>query len=279
LHGVDAFIYGGVTRRADGTYLASLKMMNVYNGVIEWADLIRMEDAPAPRGDGSAGGTGAQGMVSIPAGLFLMGTNDGPRHAAPLHQVNLPAYRIDEGEVSNAEYQKFVLARNYRAPVGWVGTSYPEGAGDLPVVGVNWVDARRYCEFAGKRLPSEQEWEKAARGPGGQKYPWQGNTFSPSFTVTRESGRKLPLAVNEPTRDVSPYGVKHLAGNVREWVEDTFAAYQANARISDPRFGRERVVRGASWATDYHSAPAYFRGASNPSLAWQDLGFRCASSP
>ena len=282
LYGVDAFIYGGIKRRSDGTYLASLKMMNIFNGVIEWADLIPMHEMPltaAMSGESGADGVKAPpGMVYVPEGAFVMGSNDGQGLAAPQHRVKLYGYFIDVSEVSNSEYERFVKARRHRAPVGWKNNTFPPNSGSLPVVGVTWEDAKRYCQFVGKRLPSEEEWEKAARGANGVTYPWGSDTFSPGFTVTRESGRKVPVPVFQEVRDTSPYGVRNLSGNVREWVADALQPYRGSSGMSDPRFGKERVVRGGSWATTYETAAAYYRGSSNPSLAWQDIGFRCARS-
>jgi formylglycine-generating enzyme required for sulfatase activity len=281
LYGVDAFIYGGIKRRPDGSYLASLKMMNIFNGVIEWADLITMREAPLSAALNGKPGTAPAtppGMVFVPEGPFVMGSNQGQGIAAPQHSVKLYGYFIDETEVSNAEYQRFVESRRYRPPVGWNGRAFPRGQGDLPVVGVTWEDAKRYCEFVGNRLPSEEEWEKAARGINGVAYPWGSDTFSPGFTVTRESGIKSAVAVHQQTRDVSPYNVRHMAGNVREWTADSLRPYPGGSGMADPRFSKERVVRGGSWATTYESAVTHYRGSSNPSLAWQDLGFRCARS-
>jgi formylglycine-generating enzyme required for sulfatase activity len=285
LYGVDAFFYGSVTRRQDGAVLASMKLLNVYNGVIEWADLIRIDEAAA--GPGAKAGPGAgpaapAGMVLIPAGSFVMGSSSEGGDASPAHQVMLPAYFIDGTEVSNAEYQVFVAKRGYRPPaciqgtVCWNGVAPAPGSQDLPVVGVNWDDAQQYCRFAGKRLPQEAEWEKAARGSAGQPYPWTGQNFSPGYAVTRESGKKRPDPVQSAGRDISPYGVKHLAGNVREWVADVLKAYPGSE--AKPSAGRERVVRGGSWATDQRPTVAWYRGSSASNLAWPDVGFRCAKS-
>lgn len=275
LYGVDAFLYGTVSRRTDGGYLASLKLMNIYNGVIEWADLIRLDEGGPQAPGAPAMGAAPPGMVFITGGTFLMGNNGEPFESAPLHQVNVGSFFIDITEVSNQQYERFVQERSYRPPVGWNGPTAPPGRQDLPVVGVSWDDAQAYCRWAGKRLPLEAEWEKAARGSSGQPYPWSGGTFSGAFAVTRESGKKQPDPVFSAGRDVSPYGVRHMAGNVREWVEDVFLPYPGS-RGSNSKYGRERVVRGGSWATDQRAALVYMRGSSNPNLAWQDVGFRCA---
>jgi len=279
LYGVDAFIYGTITRRQDATVLASLKMLSIYNGVIEWADLIKVEEGPAgpgPAGAPPRGPAPPPGMAYVPGGAFVMGSNAEP-DAAPAHQVAVNAFFIDVAEVSNLDYQRFVIERKYRAPVGWSGNAAPAGTQELPVVGVSWDDAQQYCRFVGKRLPDETEWEKAARGSNGQMFPWVGQSFSPGFAVTRESGKKHSDPVQSAGRDVSTYGVKHLAGNVREWVFPFFQPYPGGS-TSNPKFGRERVVRGGSWATDQHAALAWYRGSSNPNLAWQDIGFRCAKT-
>ncbi|MBI4084206.1 MAG: SUMF1/EgtB/PvdO family nonheme iron enzyme [Candidatus Lambdaproteobacteria bacterium] len=280
LYGVDGFIYGAISER-DGNYIASMKMMNIFNGVIAWADLIKME-AGAGKGEPGAvaGGGGAPavpGMAYIPEGEFVMGANGVELDSRPAHQVTVrKGYYLDTGEVSNAEYLKFVRSRGHRAPYYWAGGNPRPGEEGLPVVGVTWEDARKYCRFVGKRLPSEAEWEKAARGTGGQTYPWAGTSFSPSFTVTVESGRKAPVEVDAQNRDLSPYGVRHLGGNVREWVNDAFLPYTGAAK--DPRHEREKVVRGGSWATTSAAARTFFRGSSNPNNVWPDVGFRCAKA-
>jgi iron(II)-dependent oxidoreductase len=281
LYGVDAFLYGSVSRRQDGAVLASLKLLSVFNGVIEWADLIRLDEAAGAAGArtaASAGPPAPAGMTLVPAGPFVMGSNGEGGDPAPAHQVTLPAYFIDVAEVSNAEYQKFVAERGHSPPVvGWTGATPAPGSFDLPVVGIGWDDAQEYCRYAGKRLPQEDEWEKAARGTAGQKYPWAGQNFSPGFAVTVESGKKHPDPVQVAARDVSPYGVKNLAGNVREWVADIFLPYPGAAG-GNPKFRKERVVRGGSWNTDQHTTVAWYRGSSASNKAWPDVGFRCAKS-
>lgn len=275
LYGVHAFIYGRIKKRKDGSFQAALQMMSIFKGVIEWADLIKIKPqgaqaaltAQTPRDMPTA----PPGMVYIPPGEFMMGANDGPPAARPLRRISLLAYFIDVNEVTNAEYLKYARARKYRKPVSWRTGTFQAGTGDHPVVGVNWEDARRYCAYLGKRLPNEFEWEKAARGTAGHVYPWGSNTFSPGFTVTRESGRKASVSVQQATRDLSPFKVKFMSGNVREWVQDR-ANHQAKGR------GGKRVVRGGSWATTYRAAAGYHRDSSDPSLAWPDLGFRCAQS-
>lgn len=277
LYGVDAFLYGTLSRRPDGGYLASLKLMNIYNGVIEWADLIRLDEGGSTAANSPANSNIPIGMVHVSSGVFLMGNNGEPLESTPLRQVNVGPFYIDMQEISNGQYQRFVKERDYRPPVGWNGPMAPAGKEDLPVVGVSWDDAQAFCRWMGKRLPLEAEWEKAGRGSSAQPFPWTGNAFSPGFTVTRESGKKQPDPVQAPTKDVSPYGVKNLSGNVREWVEDMFLPYPGG-RGSNSKYGRERVVRGGSWATDQNAAVLYYRGSSNPNLAWQDVGFRCAKT-
>ncbi|MCZ6627416.1 MAG: SUMF1/EgtB/PvdO family nonheme iron enzyme [SAR324 cluster bacterium] len=280
LYGVDAFIYGGVTRRADGTVVASLKMLNIFNGVIEWADLIKVSASSAASQQGTArapgGGKGAAaGMVLVPSGEFLMGTNGSPKQSNPLHKVTLPSFFIDATEVTNQQYAKFVKQRRYRAPHYWGGKTVPAGQGSHPVVGISWEDARRYCKFMRKRLPKEAEWEKGARGTRGHTYPWGAKTLSPGDTISRESRSTGSVPVNQHTRDISPFGLRFMAGNVREWVTDTYKPYTGSGGRAGKSSGK-RVIRGGSWAKNQVSARTYYREGSLPNNAWQDVGFRCA---
>jgi len=243
-----------------------------------------------------------QDMALIPAGTFTMGTNDMDANQKaiefgiikpwfedehPAHPVQLPAYYIDQYEVTNANYQKFVLATGYRSPPYWSGTQYPSGMDPYPVVMVSWENAQAYCRWAGKRLPTEAEWEKAAR-PDQRLYPW-GNNFDPNrANVGGTRGGLTPAGSYETGQ--SPYGVYDLIGNVWEWTNDWYKPYPGNT-FEEKNFGEKyKVLRGSSWATVGHYPPeitrlivahnsrATFRLYFDPKGVLNDIGFRCAKS-
>ena len=153
---------------------------------------------------------------------------------------------IDEGV--NQNYAQFVKKRRYRKPHYWAGKSYPQGSASIPVVGVSWEDARQYCRFKRKRLPTEAEWEKAARGTRGAVFAWGGKTFATGYTVSRESRHKTAVSVRQKTKDISPYGLRFMSGNVREWVSSRYGPYPGTS-FSTPR--GQRVIRGGSWAKNH----------------------------
>jgi len=276
LYGVDAFIYGRITTKP-GQHIASLKMLNIYTGVIEWANTIRFSDqAEEQHPTGKRSQQSDSEMVYVAAGAFIMGSNEGDGISSPALKVPLPAFFIDRTEVSNSAYEKFVTRFKHRSPPSWPGGRIPAGKEDLPVVQVNWNDARRYCLSMGKRLPKEAEWEKALRGVDGQKYPWSGNSFYPSYARTVESGVLAPEPVSTSNKDISPYEVQHLAGNVREWVDSFLVPYPGSKyRLQQKGF---RGIRGGSWAKTKDQSVGWFRDASNPNYGWDDVGFRCARS-
>ncbi|HZR46833.1 MAG TPA: SUMF1/EgtB/PvdO family nonheme iron enzyme, partial [Candidatus Manganitrophaceae bacterium] len=159
---------------------------------------------------------GADGMVLIPAGPFWMGLDElppdtpwGQEDARPKHQVVLPAFYIDRYEVTFGDYQKVDPS-----------IRIPGRTAKFPVTDVTWLDADRYCRAAGKRLPTEAEWEKAARGTDARAYPW-GNAFDPKKTNTGLS--LMPVGANPDDR--SPYGVFDMAGNVSEWTDSWYQPY------------------------------------------------------
>lgn len=276
LYGVDAFIYGRITSKP-GQYIASLKMLNIYNGVIEWANTIRFsEQKVTSQSRRSQIKKKSNTMAYVPAGVFIMGSNEGPPISAPAFKVPLKAFYIDRTEISNREYAKFVQRFKHRAPPSWPGGRIPPGKEDLPVVKVNWNDARRYCLSVRKRLPKEAEWEKAFRGADGRKYPWSGDVIYPSYARTVESGVLAPEPVDSVNKDVSVYGVQHLSGNVREWVGSFLTPYPGSKyRLQNRGY---RVIRGGSWAKTKDHSVGWFRDSSNPNYGWEDVGFRCAKT-
>lgn len=275
LYGVDAFVYGTITEKR-GKNVASLKLLNIYTGVIEWADLIRFEGSAEDSGGAPRQSADGQ-MILIPGGDFQMGQTNGEVISSPALKLNVSAFFIDKTEVSNAEYYDYVRRFRHRPPPHWQGGRPPRGEEKWPVFNVNWMDARRYCQTHGKRLPSESEWEKAFRGANGRKYPWPGNDFDANAARTVESGEREPLPVDALNSDISPYGVRHLAGNVREWTESLLKPYPGSSYRSG-KVGRERVIRGGSWAGNAEQAVGWRRDSSDPKYGWKDVGFRCAKS-
>ncbi len=221
-------------------------------------------------------------MVLIPAGSFTMGQDGSKPKNGPAHSVDLPDYEIDRFEVTNEEFAWFVENTGYttyaeeNSSKNWSDAA--EGKGNHPVVYVTWDDATAYCEWAGKRLPTEAEWEKAARGDDGRVYPW-GNDFVAENGNFYEGGIRGTTAIGSFGSGASPYEVMDLAGNVREWVEDYFLAYEGQAADADPFFGEEnRVNRGGGWfdGEDGELVTTYNRNAGPPGTsANDDIGFRC----
>lgn len=231
----------------------------------------------------AASGPLYEDMVAIPAGPFTMGQDGSKPKNGPAHTVDLPAYEIDRFEVTNEEFAHFVDQAGYttyaeqNSTKNWRDAA--EGKPNHPVVYVTWDDATAYCEWAGKRLPTEAEWEKAARGDDGRAYPW-GNEFNPEAGNFYEGGIRGTTAVGSFAAGASPYGVEDMAGNVREWVADYFLPYPGAAADADPFFGEEnRVNRGGGWfdGEDGEIVTTYNRNAGPPSTsANDDIGFRCA---
>jgi len=236
------------------------------------------------RGPAVVGGDDGAPMVVIPAGAFWMGRDDGNDDEHPRHRVELDAYAIDRYEVTNALYQRFVAATNHRAP----GLANPNVSENLlrdltgasqPVVGVSWHDADAYCRWAGMRLPTEAEWEKAARGDDGRAYPW-GEPWDPSRANSKESGLGRTAPVGSYPSGVSPYGVHDMAGNVWEWVADWYAkdyyTHGPRRNPTGPDSGSWKVLRGGSWGYLPSLLKTTSRLSITPDLRNTVVGFRCA---
>jgi sulfatase modifying factor 1 len=217
-------------------------------------------------------------MVLIPAGEFIFGTNDKESYGYPEQKINLPAFWIDKYEVTNAQFLDFSIKNNYTGEGAKEGRDWrlfftPEKA-YFPVVYITWNDAEAYCKSVGKRLPTEEEWEKAARGTDGRVYPW-GNEWRDNSANVYESGLSNPVAVGQFSNDVSPYGVHDMLGNVQEWTASWYSTYKGNPK-KDPNSGEKyRVVRGLSYRIRGKVGHLYDRSAWVPGALFY-FGFRCA---
>ena len=200
----------------------------------------------------------------------------------PQRRIYVDGFYIDKYPVTNEQYGKFIRATGHEEPEAWEDSDFigPK----QPVIGVIWEDAVAYCEWAGKRLPTEVEWEKAARGVDGRKYPW-GNEWDNSKLIwAKNSGEKTHPVDRVYHTHQSPYGAVDMSGNVWEWVHDWFDGdYYTKAPERNPQCtssGDGRVVRGGSWDID---DPAFFRAAYRsgylPDLTNYFVGFRCAKTP
>ena len=230
-------------------------------------------------------------MVHIPAGEFLRGSKERDRVASasekPQCRIYLAEYWIGKYPVTNAQYAVFVEATGRRPPEHWPGGCPPEAKKNHPVVDVNWWDAVAYCRWLAKvtgkpyRLPTEAQWEKAARGSDGRRYPW-GDQWDSKKCNARQAGKgdTTPAGACSPVGD-SPYGCADMAGNVLEWVADWYAAdYYAQSTTSHnpygPASGAVRVLRGGSWYSNAQKVRCASRYNGNPKLTSPEAGFRCA---
>ncbi len=238
-------------------------------------------------------------MIVIPAGAAVIGTDldrADPQNK-PQHTVVVPAYSIDKYLTTNAQYAQFVVATKHRPPLDWKGGRIPDNRIVHPVTMVSWYDAKAYCEWAGKRLPTEQEWEKAARGADGRRWPWGDKMDATRLNTYYNVGSTNP--VKQFVTGVSPYGVFDMAGNVSQWTASDFSAYQgstASSEIFKPKVAVEgstvntlmkvadfvevnamyKVRRGGSWKSDPFSTSTFHRDFSLPHYASDFFGFRCA---
>jgi formylglycine-generating enzyme required for sulfatase activity len=237
-----------------------------------------------PKLDAGSTMPGQDGMtlLYVPPGKFTMGSNQDGNDEKPSHLVELSAFWIDQTEVTNEMYQKCVETQTCKKPSTTTYYIDPRYA-KYPVVFVSWQDAVKYCTYAGRRLPTEAEWEKAARGEDERIYPW-GNqapgTGKELLNFRTSVGGTT--AVNSYPKGVSYYGAVDMAGNVLEWVNDRFVStYYQNSPSLDPTgpdSSGTRVLRGGSWQSDSNAVTTYRREFRNPEAASGTIGFRCALS-
>jgi len=220
-------------------------------------------------------------MAVIPAGTFTIGYDHRHPDEKPSHTMSLPAFSIDLYEVTNGQYKDFVDATHRTFPDNWSNGTYPEGKKTHPVVFVTWYDAHDYCAWAGKRLPLEEEWEKAARGTDGRLYPW-GNDFDPKKANTPQSHSTGTMPVGSFPQGRSPYGLYDMGGNAWEWTESWAKAYPGSPIPNGHYFtGEYKVLKGGSWVdcSFYRcgiSSLTFNRGYFKPQTENQGFGFRCA---
>ncbi len=265
-----------------------------------------------------------EGMAYVPYGAFMMGMDRAPDKAGtakkgimtarerlakrkwsaeafhdegPAHAALLDGYFIDKYETSNKQYGDFIKTTGHPAPAYWDDPRLNKP--EQPVVGVNWFDAKAYCEWSGKRLPTEAEWEKAARGPEGTHYPW-GNEFD-AAKVNFGKAHASTLPVDSLPEGASYYGAHHMAGNVFEWVADWYSPdyYSVTTEVANPTgpneavwlggtatyvdrltVGYKRVIRGGSWIAAKATVTTTHRFWNDPmnNSYGVGLGFRCAKS-
>jgi len=265
-------------------------------------------------GTGTAGPMSGE-MVYVPAGNFTMGSTTGNSNEQPVHTVFIDVFWIDKYEVTNAEFKRFMDAGGYTtqafwSPAGWSqrqssGWTQPEfwATGEnhsgpawpgFPVVGVSWYEAEAYANFVGKRLPTEAEWEKAARGADERTYPWgssidggranywaSGDPYDNNSTpVGFYDGRSHPAPLFQTADSPSPCGAYDMAGNVFEWVKDWYQSdYYSVSPSSNPPgpvSGASRVLRGGAWNYGPSYLRSAYRGYAPPGSRNCGYGFRCA---
>ena len=263
---------------------------------ISWASIKDMMDEKPVTGQADGLVTKLAGdveleFVRIPAGKFSMGRDPKKDKAAkpdesPAHQVSLGEYLIGKFPVTNLQYQAFVRASGHTPPMHWAGGRIPAGKEKHPVVCVSWFDAEQFCQWASQtarqeiRLPSEAEWEMAARGPQGKPYPW-GSPSPSRFLCNYNKIFQGTTPVGQfGANSRSHFGCLDMAGNVAEWVADWYAQdyYRSSPSVNPrgPATGQERVLRGGSWLSEDVRAADRYRFA--PQSNNYTIGFRCARS-
>jgi len=240
------------------------------------------------------------GMIEVPAGDFTMGTNEvdesnlAAEHGivkpwlvdeGPAHTVHLPLYYIDKYEVTNARYAEYIRKSKRSAPPYWENGQYAVGTGAFPVVLIQWHEAQGYCHSIGGRLPSEAEWEKAAKGGENTRYPW-GNDFDlKKANIGGYVGDLSPVGSFETGK--SRLGAFDMIGNVWEWTSDWYEPYPGSTYESRSFGGKSKVIRGNSWSSVGHFSPEVqntllkfhstttYRLFAPPDANITDVGFRC----
>ena len=221
-------------------------------------------------------------QISVPSGAFEMGANRDDKTAdadeIPQHKVYLDSFWLDRTEITNAMYTRCVTAKRCTPPAHSDRYSKPEYA-NHPVLGVAWTQAQSYCMWAGRRLPTEAEWERAARGTDGRIYPW-GNFPPEKNLLNFNQQMNDTTAVGSYLDGASPYGALDMAGNVWEWAADWYDVYPGGDANASSDFGQKyRVMRGGSWSGTGNFVRSAYRNRFDPANSYDVIGFRCSRSP
>lgn len=217
-------------------------------------------------------------LMYVPAGEFLMGSESelAFNNEAPAHIVTLDAFWIYKFEITNAQYRACITENSCQGDAN----DYPEN--DLPVVNITWFEADAYCTAMGGRLPTEAEWEKAARGTDDREFPWGDESPTCDLAYMEKCGPgKIP--VGSLPDGVSPYGVMDMSGNAWEWVADWYDFYyyedSPNTNPTGPVEGEKHVVRGVTWYPFHRSMRVSYRWSYYPENSYSTIGFRCVVDP
>lgn len=216
------------------------------------------------------------GMVYVPPAEFLMGTNNGFRYESPEHIVFVEGFHIDKYEVTNMQYKRFLDYTGYPPPKDWSRNNFPKGKGLYPVTNVSFADAEAYAKWSGKRLPAEEEWEKAARFTDSRIYPW-GNQWQKDFANVKPMiGFSSSKPVGSCPAGVSKYGAFDMSGNVWEWTTSNFMPYKGNTEPNENYGEKYKVIRGGGYRHSEVMAQSARRDFFAPDKTRTDVGFRCA---
>lgn len=268
-------------------------ILSVTISTILWVGSASATDTTGKEAGEITGKDGAP-MIRVPAGQFPMGVpkgdRDGGRDEYPRHDVQLDAYYIDKYEVTHGRYAKFVKATGHRIPENpknskrtlW-SDHLSDTLAERPVINVDWHDADAYCRWAGKRLPTEAEWEKAARGTDDRRFPW-GNvepTHKHLNYNQQWQGEKTLMPVGSYEAGKSPFGAYDMAGNVWEWVADWYdPLYYEKSPPTNPKgpeAGTYKVLRSSGWSVETPLVRLFTRVKSDPVNRNDSTGFRCAA--
>jgi iron(II)-dependent oxidoreductase len=255
-----------VYRRKD-----TAKLETATDTVVRGGSEIEPLSAPSPSKP-SALPKEVEGMMLIPEGYVTLGSNDTGETEKPLHRVLVQSFYMDKYEVTNEDYQRFCTATGHRPPPYWKGNHCPPGLEKYPVVQVAWSDAMAYARWTGKRLPTEVEWERAAKGPNSYRYAY-GNAYD-SRKANTEQGKTIVVGTYRPNE----FGLYDMTGNVSEWTSTLFVAYPYRKEDGreDPKGDGPRVVRGGNYAVDEQKARCFVRMEADPAQSSLSTGFRCA---